>query len=106
MAFSLRFDKQDFIFLSQVKRAIELNRAEHASAFPYTDALHPNGIIDLAIPAEMRMASAVLRLLDSLEQGQEKERLRALRALRDEVMVSARTNLRRNTGRVLIQIMK
>ncbi len=106
MAFSLRFDKQDFIFLSQVKRAIELSRAEHASAFPHADALHPNGIIDLAIPAEMRMASAVLRLLDSLEQGQEEERLRALRALRDEVMVSARTNLRRNTGRVLIQIMK
>lgn len=106
MAFSLRFDKQDFIFLSQVKRAIELNRAEHSTEFPHTDALHPNGIIELAIPAEMRMASAVLRLLDSLEQGQEEERIRALRALRDEVMVSARTNLRRNTGRVLIQIMK
>lgn len=54
----------------------------------------------------MRMASAVLRLLDSLEQGQEEERIHALRALREEVMVSARTNLRRNTGRVLIQIMK
>lgn len=106
MAFSLRFDKQDFIFLSQVKRAIELNRTEHTAAFPHTDELHPNGIIDLAIPAEMRMASAVLRLLDSLEQGQEEERIHALRALREEVMVSARTNLRYNTGRVLIQIMK
>ena len=106
MAFSLRFDTQDVVFLSQVKRAIELNRAEHAAVFPHTDALHPNGIIDLAIPAEMRMASAVLRLLDSLEQGQEEERIHALRALREEVMVSARTNLRRNTGRVLIQIMK
>lgn len=106
MTFSLHFDKQDFVFLSQVKRAIELNHADHATDFSHADALHPNGIIDLAIPAELRMASAVLRLLDSLEQGQEEERIHALRALREEVMVSARSTLRHNTGRILIQIMK
>ena len=63
-------------------------------------------IIELADPIELRMASAVLRLLDTLEQGKADDRIDALAALHDEVLIMARTSLRINTGRVLVQIMK
>ena len=100
---SLRFDKQDKLFLAQINGILEMNVEDRAM---YFSALHPNGIIELAVPTELRIASAVLHLLGMLREGQEQERLDALSALRDEVLVSARTTLRHNTGRVLIQIMK
>ncbi|MBR4423838.1 MAG: hypothetical protein IKS68_06390, partial [Mailhella sp.] len=79
------------------------NRRGDGAAFA---GLHPNGIIDLAVRPEIRMATAAIDLLDTLEQGQEEERLDSLRTLRDNVLVSAHTSLRYNTARVLIQIMK
>lgn len=100
---SLYFDKQDYQFLALINRTIDQDGDE--SFYPAAD-LHPNGIVELSSPGELRMASAVLHLLDSLRQGEEEERLRALRLLRDEVLVSARTSLRHNTARVLVQIMK
>jgi len=100
---SLYFDRQDYELLSLISRTIDQAGTEpgYRRAEP-----HPHGIVELADPAELRMASAVLYLLDTLAQGEEEERLRALRSLRDEVLASARTEMRRNTGRVLLQIMK
>lgn len=100
---SLHFDRQDHEFLTLINQSIAQDREDRGQFFAN---LHPNGIIGLAVPGELRMASAVLHLLDTLKQGREEERLQALQALRDEVLVSARTTLRHNTGRVLIQIMK
>lgn len=68
--------------------------------------LHPHGIKDLVISQEFRVAYAVINLLTNLEAGQAADRLLALQALYDEALASAQTTLRRNTARVLIQIMK
>ena len=55
-----------------------------------------------------RMAYAVINLLRNLEAGgtQARDRLLALQTLYDEVLNSAHSALRRNTARVLMQIMK
>ena len=100
---SLRFDPQDYQLLTMINRTVTKSRAERPSLMPQ---LSPSGILELAVPAEMRMASAVLRLLDTLAQGHANDRLEALAALHDEVLVMARTSLRINTGRVLVQLMK
>ncbi|HJD97964.1 hypothetical protein, partial [Mailhella massiliensis] len=100
---SLRFDPQDYQLLTMINRTVTKSRVERPSLMPQ---LSPSGILELAVPAEMRIASAVLRLLDTLSQGHANDRLEALAALRDEVLVMARTSLRINTGRVLVQLMK
>lgn len=110
----LHFDAQDYAFLDLIQKTMgeskqaqsvrSRDEAQEAELF-FAD-LHPNGIVELAMPGEMRIASAVLHLLDTLKKGQEDERLKALLALKESVLVSARTTLRHNTARVLIQIMK
>ena len=100
---SLRFDPQDYQLLTMINRTVTKSRKDLPGLMPQ---LSPSGIMELAVPAEMRMASAVLRLLDTLSQGHADERLEALAALRDEVLSMARTSLRINTGRVLVQLMK
>jgi hypothetical protein len=97
------FDPQDYQFLAMIRQTVARNRKGHAHVLP---KLSPNGIVELAEPVELRMAASVLRLLDSLEQGQADDRIAALAALHDEVLIMARTSLRINTGRVLVQIMK
>ncbi len=99
----LYFDPQDYQLLAMISQTVAKKRKSFAHTQP---KLSPNGIIELSEPVELRMASAVLRLLDTLGQGKADERLWALAALRDEVLVMARTYLRINTGRVLVQIMK
>ncbi|ADU64248.1 MAG: hypothetical protein KUA35_04790 [Pseudodesulfovibrio sp.] len=68
--------------------------------------LHPHGIKTLASTGNLRIAYAVVSLIGSLETGRAGERLQSLRALRDEVLTSPTGPMRRNTARVLIQIMK
>ena len=99
----LYFDPQDYQLLAMIGQTVAKKRKGFSHFQP---KLSPNGIIELSEPVELRMASAVLRLLDTLEQGKADERLWALAALRDEVLGMARTYLRINTGRVLVQIMK
>ncbi len=110
----LHFDAQDYAFLDLIQKTMEerqqaqsadAKEKEQETELFFAD-LHPNGIVELAMPGEMRIATAVLHLLDTLKQGQENERLKALQALKENVLVSARTTLRHNTARVLIQIMK
>jgi len=97
------FDPEDYQLLAMISQTVEKNRHGQSRVM---SKLSPNGIIELSEPIELRMASAVLRLLDTLEQGKADERLWALAALHEEVLVMSRTFLRINTGRVLVQIMK
>lgn len=68
--------------------------------------LHPHGIKEMAAPKGLRVAYATARLLGSLESGKASDRIGILRSLMDEVLQSATSFLRKNTARVLIQIMK
>lgn len=105
------FDRQDRQLLRMVNDALSQSGAIWDEA-AYTEHrvfdanLHPHGILELATTHEFRVAHAVINLLGSLEAGRAEDRLLALKALRDEVLHSARTPFRYNTGRVLVQIMK
>ena len=68
--------------------------------------MHPHGIKEMAATRGLRIAYAVVHLLGSLETGKAEDRLSALRSLHAEVLTTARSWLRRNTARVLVQLMK
>ncbi len=97
------FDKADLDLLRMVNNAMDRMDADDK---PTGLNLHPHGILELATTHEFRVARAVANLLGSLSAGQMEDRLTALQTLRDEVLHSARTPFRYNTGRVLVQIMK
>lgn len=102
------FDKQDYELLRLINPILERDRDQPGR---YAEKLlepnlHPNGIKELGLSHDMRIAYAVINLLESLEVGLAEDRLIALKALHDEVMFGTITNFRYNTGRVLIQIMK
>ncbi|MDD2966194.1 MAG: hypothetical protein PHN64_01675 [Desulfovibrionaceae bacterium] len=101
------FDKEDWELLQLVNTVVNTRSTEARTDNLLFDAtLHPHGIKALASSREIRVAHAVVRLLDSLEAGLAKDRLQALRVLYDEVLNSAQTTFRRNTARVLLQVMK
>ena len=100
------FDRKDYELLGIVSdvcsREASLSYLKNL-LYPY---LHPRGIKEMAASRALRIAYAVVRLLESLEAGKADERLSALRSLRDEVMHSADSHMQKNTARVLLQIMK
>ncbi len=102
----LYFDKQDYELLNLVNAIVARHDTSEAGQSLFDANLHPHGIKTLALSHEMRIAHAVAQLIDSLEVGDSPNRLHALRALYDEVLNSAKTSFRRNTARVLIEIMK
>ncbi|MCR5562325.1 MAG: hypothetical protein K6F46_02975 [Desulfovibrio sp.] len=100
------FDKQDRSILAMVNRIIDLGSVRDD---PLLDtSLHPHGIKELVASPVERMAFAVVNLLRNLEGHSRpaEDRLTAFQALYDEVLNSAHSALRRNTARVLMQIMK
>ncbi len=100
------FDKQDHELLRIVNDVLNRDkslRSQKKLLYPY---LHPHGIKEMAATKELRIAYAVIHLLDSLEVGEADDRINALRSLQDEVLTIAYTSLRINTARVLLQIMK
>ncbi|MDR1776500.1 MAG: hypothetical protein LBR31_01560 [Desulfovibrio sp.] len=101
------FDKQDSDILALVNRMLEV-RANQADISLFDPGLHPHGIKELVASPVSRIAYAVINLLRNLEAGsvQARDRLLALESLYDEVLNSAHSELRRNTARVLVQIMK
>lgn len=103
---SLFFDQQDRELLLMANKVIEKQRTSAMVRKLFDANLHPHGIKELSVSRELRVAYAVINLLDTLEAGRAEDRLMALTALRDEALNSAETGLRRNTARVLIQIMK
>ena len=101
------FDKQDRDILALVNHILD-SRTGPSDNGLFDPNLHPHGIKELAASPVARMASAVINLLRNLEAGdaQARDRLLALEVLYDEVLNSAHSLLRRNTARVLMQIMK
>ena len=99
------FDPQDHELLRIVDDVLTRGRYTGFKRLlaPY---LHPHGIKELAAPRGLRIAYAVVHLLGSLETGKAKDRLEALRSLRDEAILAAESPFRRNTARALLQIMK
>ncbi len=102
----LYFDKQDYELLTLVNSIVGKPESKKAEQSIVEPNLHPHGIKTLSLSREMRVAYAVARLIDSLEVGDSQNRLKALASLYDEVLHSAKTSFRRNTARVLIEIMK
>ncbi len=102
----LFFDKQDYELLTLVNSILSKPDNKKVGQSFFETNLHPHGIKTLSLSREMRVAFAVARLIDSLEVGDSQNRLNALSALYDEVLNSAKTSFRRNTARVLIEIMK
>ena len=100
------FDKQDRELLRMINETIDHGSTDESEYRVFDANLHPHGILELTTTHEFRMAHAVVNLLGNLEAGKAEDRLFALRTLHDEVLHSARSSFRYNTGRVLIQIMK
>ena len=100
------FDRQDHELLVIVNEVLGRDKSRGHLKNLLNPYLHPHGIKELTASKELRIAYAVIHLLNSLEVGKAEDRLRALRSLRDEVLYSAQSFLRRNTARVLLQIMK
>jgi hypothetical protein len=100
------FDRRDHDLLAIVREVRQRDRSRRQAKQVFYPYLHPQGIKEIAESKGLRIAHAVIRLLDSLEGGEADERLSALRSLRDEVLSAASGSLPRNTARVLLQIMK
>ena len=99
------FDLQDHQLIQLANSFVAARNMSMSLAQP-EEGLHPRGIIKLTTDPGMRIARAVIILLESLEARGSQERLQALRRLHDEVLYSALSSLQKNTARVLIQIMK
>ncbi|MDK2957802.1 MAG: hypothetical protein PWQ57_3300 [Desulfovibrionales bacterium] len=99
------FDPQDYELLAIVNDV--LDRGGYSSfkrvLGPY---LHPRGIKEMAATKGLRIAYSVIHLLGSLESGKARDRLGALRALKNETLTAAESSLLNNTARVLLEIMK
>jgi len=102
----LFFDKRDHRLLSIVNDMISGDTEKLNDQRRFFHYFHPRGVKEMAESKGLRIAYAVIHLLASLERGQIENRLNALRALRDEVLLSADQGLKKNTARVLLEIMK
>ncbi len=100
------FDQRDHNLLHMFNEVVGRNRTRFQTRREFFHYFHPRGIKEMAESRGLRIAYAVIHLLESLEFGQMQHRLNALRALHDEVMCSTNQELRMNTARVLIEIMK
>ncbi len=105
LANRLFFDQQDYEMLRIVNDVLQRGQYSGFKKIlaPY---LHPNGIKQMAATRSLRIAHAVVHLLGSLERGKAQDRIKALRALKDEVLTASDSSLPLNTARVLVQIMK
>ncbi len=100
------FDKEDRDLLVMVNEVMSRDKSRAYLKNLLNPYLHPHGIKEMAASKELRVAYNVIHLLNSLEGGKAEDRLSALHSLRDEVLYSAQSFLRKNTARVLLQIMK
>lgn len=100
------FDKNDYELLEMVNEVLGRRKMPDSISTLTAAYMHPHGIKELSAPRGLRIAFAVVNLLESFETGTSEERLSNLRALRDEVLFSSSAYFKMNTARVLIQIMK
>ncbi|QLA19037.1 hypothetical protein [Desulfolutivibrio sulfoxidireducens] len=101
----LMFDREDYALLKIVNDVLSRKKFPGLRRLLAT-YLHPHGIKEMAAPRELRIAYAIVHLLGSLEAGMAGDRIKALRSLRDEVFLSAESELEKNTARLLLQIIK
>lgn len=107
MKASIQFDKKDRTLLKMINDVIDNGLSTSAEKDILSTSLHPHGIQNMVDTHEVRMALAVINLLERLDNNDgSRERLAALRTLHNEVVYSAQTSFKFNTSRVLIQIMK
>lgn len=99
------FDKNDYQLLNIVNAVLEGSQSKDLRSL-LVEHMHPHGIKEMAAPSGLRIAYAIAGLLGSFEKGMAGDRIKALRSLRDEVFLSSTTFYRKNTARVLLQIMK
>lgn len=102
----LFFDPEDHEILEVVNPVLSGRKQTDLLRNLLDTTLHPRGIKELAAPRPLRVAFAVFELVDTLEHGSPAERLRALRSVYDEVLHNGSPGLRRNTARVLLEVMK
>ena len=102
----LYYDKNDYKLI-KILNDVLTRKVDHSHFKTLlTPYLRPHGIKELAASRRIRIAYAIMHLLSSLKSEQATERITALMALRDEVLTAARSNMRNNRARVLIQIVK
>ena len=92
------FDLQDHQLIQLVNSFVAARNMSMGLAQP-EEGLHPRGIIKLTTDPGMRIARAVIILLESLEARGPQERLQALRRLHDEVLYSALSSLQEHGPR-------
>ncbi|MFH1811145.1 MAG: hypothetical protein ABIJ09_20560 [Pseudomonadota bacterium] len=102
----LLFDAGDLRMLEMVGRASKRGKGPALIRRLFDPYLHPRGIKELAAPKSLRLAAAMVDLLETLHEGTAQERIAALREVRAEVMHDSSQKLRLNVARVLLQIMK
>ncbi|MCL2341062.1 MAG: hypothetical protein FWC49_05100, partial [Proteobacteria bacterium] len=102
----LFFDEQDYQLLGIVNDVLRRRSRPQSVSSLMIPYMHPHGIKEMAAPSGLRIAYAIVSLLDSLEAGKAQDRIVALRSLRDEVFSSATSFYHKNTARVLMQIIK
>lgn len=100
------FDTYDYQLLEIVDDVLARGPRSREFRSLLVEHMYPHGIKELAAPRGLRIAYAVVSLLGSFETGKAHDRIKALRSLRDEVFLSSSTYHRKNTARVLLQIMK
>lgn len=103
----LFFDRRDHELVALIAEHLSRSAAKGRGEVrlrPIT--FHPNGLSELASSKALRVAWAVMGLIDDTAPSTALERLDALRALQAEACSSARTPFRLNTARVLVQLMK
>jgi hypothetical protein len=100
------FDRNDHELLRIVNEVLDWGPQARSLHSLLVEHMHPQGIKEMAASRGLRIAYAIAGLLGSFEKGKAEDRLMALRSLRDEVFFSTTTYYKKNTARVLLQIMK
>jgi len=100
------FDRRDYDLLGIVNDVLNRDQSFRFLKNLLHPYLHPHGIKEMSASRGLRIAYAVVRLLESLVADKADDRLSALRSLQVEVLYGTDGHLQRNTARVLLQIMK
>ncbi len=100
------FDQEDYDLLDVVNRTIFSDQEQRSLRRLFDPNLHPRGIKEMATPKSLRIASAMIDLLDALDRDRPEDRVRALYAVREEALHNGSGSLRRNVARVLLQLTK
>lgn len=103
----LFFDRRDHELVALIDHHLSRSAARGRGEAPPRPAIfHPNGLAQLGSSKALRVAWAVMGLIDDTAPSTAQERLDALRALKAETCSTARTPFRLNTARALVQLMK